>query len=70
LGTLDAITYYGTTENAQTIQTKESVQGLFRASAKELTADVEAQFAVRDRIIKEQGSFIKSLTERICKLEK
>ena len=70
LGTLDAINYYGTTANAQTIQTKESVQGLFRDSARELTADVEAQFAVRDALIEKQGKVIKSLTERICKLEK
>ena len=69
-GTLDAINYYGLTENAQNIQTKESVQGLFRASTKELTADVEAQFAVRDALIEKQGKVIEALTKRINKLEK
>jgi hypothetical protein len=67
---LDSIKYYGITSNAQTIQTKESVQGLFRASAKELTADVEAQFAVRDALIEKQGKVIEALTKRINKLEK
>jgi len=64
-GTLDAINYYGLTENAQTIQTKESVQGLFRASTKELMTDVEAQFAVRDALIEKQGKVINALADKL-----